>query len=71
MESKEKSRNVRTSVTDSKCVKEYHLVIVPNVQQCYSWDCGLACVSMVLRALGESPSEVYTKDLDAMECGER
>ena len=25
---------------------------VPHVRQAYAWDCGLACVLMVLRALG-------------------
>ncbi|GFO13681.1 protein gucd1 [Plakobranchus ocellatus] len=47
-----------------------HLLSVPLVNQCYSWDCGLACVCMVLRTLGKSCTEVYTEDLDAMECGE-
>ncbi|KAK9806265.1 hypothetical protein WJX72_007781 [[Myrmecia] bisecta] len=27
-------------------------VVVPHVRQLYNWDCGLACVLMVLRALG-------------------
>lgn len=25
---------------------------VPHVRQCFNWDCGLACVLMILRALG-------------------
>ncbi|XP_019053956.1 PREDICTED: protein GUCD1 isoform X2 [Nelumbo nucifera] len=29
-----------------------HFVEVPHISQLYSWDCGLACVLMVLRTLG-------------------
>ncbi|KAJ4979812.1 hypothetical protein NE237_010592 [Protea cynaroides] len=29
-----------------------HFVEVPHISQLYNWDCGLACVSMVLRTLG-------------------
>jgi hypothetical protein len=28
--------------------------VVPHVKQTYNWDCGLACVLMVVRALGAS-----------------
>ncbi|KAK3750065.1 hypothetical protein RRG08_018362 [Elysia crispata] len=70
IDSKTGSKHTSLAMDGSKYQEDYHIVHVPGVHQCYSWDCGLACVSMVLRALGESPSEVYTKDLDAMECGE-
>ncbi|RUS71373.1 hypothetical protein EGW08_020869 [Elysia chlorotica] len=70
MESTTEFKDACVAIYDRSCAKDYHLVFVPGVHQCYSWDCGLACVSMVLRSLGEPPSEVYTKDLDAMECGE-
>lgn len=46
------------------------LTEMPMVQQCYTWDCGLACLSMVLQYYGASSSEVYTKDLDHQQCGE-
>lgn len=49
---------------------DYCVTDVPLVQQCYSWDCGLACLSMVLQYFGASSSEVYTKDLDLQQCGE-
>lgn len=32
-------------------VKDRHIISVPFTQQCYSWDCGLACVSMILRSV--------------------
>jgi hypothetical protein len=50
--------------------KDCHIISVPFVQQCYSWDCGLACVSMILRMFGEPSDDVYTKDLDSLQCGE-
>ncbi|XP_059141692.1 protein GUCD1-like [Physella acuta] len=50
--------------------KEKHVVSVPFVNQCYSWDCGLACVSMILRMFNEPCDDVYTKDLDSLQCGE-
>jgi hypothetical protein len=31
--------------------------VVPHVQQSYSWDCGLACTEMILRALGVPAAE--------------
>ncbi|KAL3858021.1 hypothetical protein ACJMK2_012637 [Sinanodonta woodiana] len=43
---------------------------VPTCIQSYSWDCGLACSSMVLRYLGFDPHNVYTSDLDSLQCGE-
>ncbi|KAK7088316.1 protein GUCD1-like [Littorina saxatilis] len=46
------------------------VIEVPHVRQCYSWDCGLACVSMVLQHYDIPSKEVYTKDLDAQQCGE-
>lgn len=33
---------------------------VPHVQQAYTWDCGLACVLMVLRALGMQQHSMAT-----------
>ncbi|XP_025092688.1 protein GUCD1-like isoform X2 [Pomacea canaliculata] len=48
----------------------HHMITVPLVQQYYSWDCGLACVSMVLSHFHIPTSEVYTKDLDFLQCGE-
>ncbi|BFZ18601.1 hypothetical protein BsWGS_21640 [Bradybaena similaris] len=51
-------------------VKNRHIISVPFIQQCYSWDCGLACVSMILRMFGEPCDDVYTKDLDSLQCGE-
>lgn len=47
-----------------------HIVDLPHVEQCYTWDCGLACLSMVLRYFDIPSQEVYTKDLDAQQCGE-
>lgn len=54
-----------SSTTSSRQVIE-----VPHVEQCYTWDCGLACLSMALKYLGIPASEIYTKDLDAQQCGE-
>ncbi|XP_005103474.1 protein GUCD1 [Aplysia californica] len=51
-------------------LKERHVVSVPYVQQCYHWDCGLACVSMILQMFKEPCDDVYTKDLDFVQCGE-
>ena len=31
--------------------------LVPHVRQSFSWDCGLACAEMVLRALGVPPAD--------------
>ena len=33
---------------------------VPHVRQHYNWDCGLACVLMVLRAMGVHGIDFYT-----------
>jgi hypothetical protein len=35
-----------------RTLKLSFVVQVPHVKQAYAWDCGLACVLMVLRALG-------------------
>lgn len=43
---------------------------MPLFRQNYSWDCGLACSSMVLRFLGHTTHKVYTSDLEALQCGE-
>lgn len=32
---------------------------VPHVRQAFNWDCGLACVCMVLRAIGRRDAELY------------
>ncbi|KAH9515164.1 guanylyl cyclase domain-containing protein 1 [Bulinus truncatus] len=50
--------------------KDKHVIAVPFVNQCYTWDCGLACVSMILRMLNEPCDDVYTNDLDSLQCGE-
>ncbi|KAL5016820.1 hypothetical protein ScPMuIL_006409 [Solemya velum] len=44
---------------------------VPTVIQMYSWDCGLACVSMILRSMQLDTRNVYTQNLEDLECGER
>lgn len=36
-----------------------HYIDVPHVQQLYNWDCGLACVSMVLRTLGIGHGDIH------------
>ncbi|CAM6092601.1 unnamed protein product [Calypogeia fissa] len=36
----------------SVVLPRFHYIQVPHVRQLYSWDCGLACCLMVLRALG-------------------
>lgn len=38
-----------------------HVLRVPHVRQSYNWDCGLACVLMVLKAAG-----VHTEDLASL-----
>lgn len=43
---------------------------VPLCMQNYSWDCGLACASMVLQYLGKNSNKVYTSDLEDLKCGE-
>lgn len=40
-----------------------HFVDVPHINQLHSWDCGLACVLMVLRTLG-------VKDCNMQELGD-
>ncbi|XP_055862280.1 protein GUCD1-like isoform X1 [Biomphalaria glabrata] len=55
------------TLTDSK---DKHVISIPFVNQCYTWDCGLACVSMILRMLNEPCDDVYTNDLDSLQCGE-
>jgi Guanylylate cyclase len=35
-------------------------VAVPHVQQAFNWDCGLACVLMVLRAAGVRGQDLGT-----------
>ncbi|XP_067683728.1 protein GUCD1-like [Haliotis asinina] len=45
-------------------------ITVPHVQQCFHWDCGLACVSMVLKYFDIPSDQVYTSDLDSLQCGE-
>lgn len=39
-----------------------HFIDVPHINQQYTWDCGLACVLMVLRTLG-----VYDCDIQDLE----
>lgn len=46
------------------------IIDVPTCIQNYSWDCGLACASMVLRYLNIDPHNVYTTDLEDLQCGE-
>ncbi|KAI5670573.1 hypothetical protein M9H77_10937 [Catharanthus roseus] len=41
-------------------------VEVPHINQLYTWDCGLACVVMVLRTLGISSCDI--KDLEELCC---
>ncbi|CDF40806.1 unnamed protein product [Chondrus crispus] len=36
-----------------------HQGTVPHVPQSYSWDCGLACVEMALRARGAKQVSVF------------
>ncbi|XP_020114104.1 protein GUCD1 isoform X2 [Ananas comosus] len=36
-----------------------HFVDVPHVRQLFNWDCGLACVLMVLRALGIECCDIH------------
>lgn len=43
-----------------------HSVDVPHVQQLFNWDCGLACVLMVLKTLGISHYDVH--DLKKLCC---
>lgn len=46
------------------------IINVPSCIQNYSWDCGLACASMVLKFLNIDADKVYTSDLEALQCGE-
>lgn len=52
-------------VEDGKCHKEAlpraQFIEVPHVNQLFSWDCGLACISMVLRTIG-----IETCSVDAL-----
>ncbi|KAL4224092.1 guanylyl cyclase domain-containing protein 1 [Mactra antiquata] len=43
---------------------------VPLCMQSYSWDCGLACACMVLQYLGKDSHNVYTTELESLNCGE-
>ncbi|XP_076108529.1 protein GUCD1-like [Mytilus galloprovincialis] len=43
---------------------------VPSFEQKYSWDCGLACVCMVLRHLGIDDSKIYKEDHTDLDCGD-
>ncbi|CAG2245338.1 unnamed protein product [Mytilus edulis] len=43
---------------------------VPSFVQKYSWDCGLACVCMVLRHLGIDDSKIYKEDHTDLDCGD-
>lgn len=46
------------------------IIKVPTCIQNYSWDCGLACASMVLKFLNIDAQKVYTTDLEELQCGE-
>lgn len=52
-------------VEDGKCHKEAlpraQFIEVPHINQLFSWDCGLACISMVLRTIG-----IETCSVDAL-----
>ncbi|XP_077214855.1 guanylyl cyclase 1 [Tasmannia lanceolata] len=37
-----------------------HFVEVPHIRQLCNWDCGLACVSMVLKALGIDHCDIHS-----------
>ncbi|KAM0953385.1 putative guanylate cyclase [Dioscorea sansibarensis] len=39
---------------DSSTTRHFYSVDVPHVRQLFNWDCGLACVLMVLRTLGST-----------------
>ncbi|KAJ0987840.1 hypothetical protein J5N97_006196 [Dioscorea zingiberensis] len=43
---------------DSSATHRSHSVDVPHVRQLFNWDCGLACVLMVLRTIGFSHCSV-------------
>ncbi|XP_014775054.1 protein GUCD1 [Octopus bimaculoides] len=45
-------------------------ITIPFQSQKYSWDCGLACCSMVLRYLGKDDSSIYNRDLERLQCGQ-
>jgi len=48
-----------------------HLVSVPHHLQVLSWDCGLACICMILKMFNKPIDNVYHCDLDFVQCGER
>ncbi|XP_023763768.1 guanylyl cyclase 1 [Lactuca sativa] len=56
-----KNRNVNKTVLGHS-----HFVEVPHIKQLRSWDCGLACVLMVLRTLGLNHFDI--QDLEDLCC---
>ncbi|WAR03103.1 GUCD1-like protein [Mya arenaria] len=70
MAAKEKRWSLREEVCGNSDSREKVVNKVPLYMQTYSWDCGLACASMVLQYLGKSSKKVYTSDLEELKCGE-
>ncbi|XP_060573420.1 protein GUCD1-like [Ruditapes philippinarum] len=67
MAGRRNTSNEKTSVSENG----QHVVHkVPLCMQSYSWDCGLACASMVLQYFGKDAHKVYTTDLEELKCGE-
>ncbi|KAF5203211.1 Gucd1 [Thalictrum thalictroides] len=45
--------------TQNTILPRSHFVQVPHIRQLHSWDCGLACVLMVLRTLGNDGCDLH------------
>ncbi|KAM0013163.1 putative guanylate cyclase [Helianthus debilis subsp. tardiflorus] len=52
VESYDFERSLKSGNVNKAVLSRSHFVEVPHIKQLRSWDCGLACVLMVLRTLG-------------------
>lgn len=61
------SYNFKSTLRNEKGKKDVliqsHFINVPHIKQEHTWDCGLACVLMVLRTLGINHYDI--EDLEA------